>query len=87
MGPASRPRLSRAISRHGTGAPLSPEDFTGIRVPTLVVCGSRSPAGMQNANRALAAVVPGAAHRLLDGRTHMVKAAALAPIVTDFILQ
>ncbi|MGY1726468.1 alpha/beta fold hydrolase [Geodermatophilus sp. SYSU D01062] len=76
-----------AIARHGTGAPLPAEDFAAARVPTLVVCGSRSPAGMQEANRALADVVPGAAHRVLDGQTHIVKAAALAPVVADSVLR
>lgn len=76
-----------AIARHGTGAPLPPEDFAAVRVPTLIAWGSKSPAGMQDANRALAAVVPGAVHRVLDRQTHMVKAAALAPIVADFVLR
>ncbi len=76
-----------AITRHGMGAPLPPEDFAAVRVPILVVWGSKSPAGMQEANRALAAVVPGATHRVLDGQTHLVKAAALAPVVADFVLR
>jgi pimeloyl-ACP methyl ester carboxylesterase len=76
-----------AIAPHSMGAPLPPEDFAGVRVPTLIAWGSKSPAGMQDANRALAAVVPGAAHRVLDGQTHMVKPAALAPIVADFVLR
>jgi hypothetical protein len=41
---------------------------------------------MQELNGALAAVVPGAARRVLDGQPHMVKAAALAPAVADFVL-
>ena len=34
--------------------------------------------------RALADVVPGARHRTLDGQTHLVKPAALAPVLAEF---
>jgi hypothetical protein len=34
--------------------------------------------------RSLADLVPGARYRVLDGQTHIVKAAATAPVVGEF---
>jgi hypothetical protein len=34
--------------------------------------------------RALAAVLPGAEHHTLPGQTHIVKPAALAPVLVDY---
>jgi hypothetical protein len=46
--------------------------------------GGKSPAWMRNATRALAAVIPNATYRTLDGQTHMVKPAALTPPLIEF---
>ena len=67
-----------------TGAPLPSEQWASITVPTLVVAGSKSPAWMHNAQRAVADVVPGATFAVLEGQNHMVKAPALAPMLTTF---
>jgi pimeloyl-ACP methyl ester carboxylesterase len=56
-----------------------------ITAPTLVVSGTASPEGMQQAARATAAALPSAEHRSLPGQTHDVQPDALAPLVRDFL--
>jgi pimeloyl-ACP methyl ester carboxylesterase len=67
------------------GRPLPRDRWSGVDVPTLVIAGTKSPAWIQQAMRELAEVVPGARHHRLEGQTHMVKPAALAPVLTDFL--
>lgn len=57
-----------------------------VRCPALVMDGGASPPFMTAAARALAAAIPRAAHRTLEGQTHHVAAAALAPVLTGFFL-
>lgn len=64
------------------GEPLP--TWHGVKVPTLVVDGGKSPQWMRNAMRALAQAVPGAGYRTLPGQTHIVKAEALAPVLAEF---
>ncbi|MDN5861343.1 MAG: hypothetical protein L0H84_22300, partial [Pseudonocardia sp.] len=59
--------------------------FTTVAVPTLVMSGGKSPEHMHEAAERIAAAVPGAAQRVLDGQTHMVSAAALVPAVAGFL--
>jgi pimeloyl-ACP methyl ester carboxylesterase len=66
------------------GRPYAPGRFDGISAPVLVVDGGKSPAAMRNAMKALAATLPGATYETLPGQTHLVKAAALAPVLTAF---
>jgi pimeloyl-ACP methyl ester carboxylesterase len=66
------------------GKPLPAGRWSAVHVPTLVMDGGKSPAWMQNAQRALAAVVPGALTRTLPGQTHMVKANVLGPALIEF---
>ena len=75
----------RALGEHAAGRPLPTDRWAGVVAPVLVVSGGRSPASMQQANQALAAVVPGASHRTLEGQTHLVKAAVLAPVLAEFL--
>ena len=49
-----------------------------------MIAGGKSPAWMQAAVRALADVLPGAEHSTLEGQTHIVKAKALAPVLSGF---
>jgi pimeloyl-ACP methyl ester carboxylesterase len=53
-------------------------------MPTLVVGGGKSPTWLRHGVRALADVLPNAQHRTLEGQTHLVKPAALAPVLTEF---
>lgn len=69
----------------GRGRPLPADKWSDISVPVLVMAGGKSPESMRNAMHQLAAVVPGAAYRTLDGQTHVVKAEALAPVLRDFL--
>jgi pimeloyl-ACP methyl ester carboxylesterase len=69
---------------HQRGEPLPKDRWNAVTVPTLVIGGGRSPAWMRNAMTSLAGVLPNARHRTLDGQTHLVKPAALAPVLVEF---
>ncbi|SFJ56010.1 Pimeloyl-ACP methyl ester carboxylesterase [Paenibacillus sp. UNC496MF] len=66
------------------GKPLPASQWSSVTVPVLVVEGSKSPVWMRNAMRALANVLSHAKYRTLEGQTHIVKPAALAPVLTAF---
>jgi pimeloyl-ACP methyl ester carboxylesterase len=66
------------------GRPL-PTDRWTLSVPTLVADGGKSPEYMRNSARALAEVLPNASYRSVPGQTHIVKAAALAPVLREFL--
>lgn len=64
-----------------------PRELTStIAVPALVIAGGASPEGLQQAAKATAAALPTAAHRSIDGQTHDVAPAALAPVLETFFL-
>jgi len=63
-------------------APL--DELAGISVPSLVLCGGKSPENMKAAQQTVAATIPGAEHRILPGQTHQVSASALAPVLAEF---
>ena len=67
------------------GKPLPPGRWDLVTVPTLVMDGGKSHAWIRNAAQALADALPKAEHRTLQGQTHVVKAAALAPMLTGFL--
>ncbi|WP_423509441.1 alpha/beta fold hydrolase [Streptomyces xinghaiensis] len=70
------------------GKPLSPEPWSAASVPTLVLTGSKSPAGFQRAARALTGVLPDASHRTLNGLNHGAVVMApkkLAPELIGFL--
>ncbi|MEU5694863.1 alpha/beta hydrolase [Actinosynnema sp. NPDC020468] len=69
--------------QHGT--PLPADRYAGAKAPGLVVAGAKSPEYMRNAQARLAEVLPNAELLVLPGQTHLVKADALAPAVTDFL--
>jgi hypothetical protein len=54
------------------------------QLPVLTVVGGKSPDWLRHGVQALADVIPGAEHRILDGQTHMVKPKALAPMLMEF---
>lgn len=66
------------------GNPLPEGKWSSITAPTLVIGGGKSPTWMRNAVSAVAAAVPDAKERTLEGQTHLVKPKALAPILTEF---
>ena len=72
------------VAPHHRGQPFATGAFDGIRAPTLVLWGGKSPAYMRNSGRALAAAVPGARGEELPKQTHMVKPGVLAGAVIRF---
>jgi len=66
------------------GNTLRAKQWTSITVPTLVMDGGASPAWARNAVQAVADVLPNAQRRTLEGQTHGVDPAALAPILVEF---
>jgi pimeloyl-ACP methyl ester carboxylesterase len=72
------------MHEHQRGRPLTSAEWAGVKVPTLVAAGGKSPAWMTNGTRALAGALPDATYRTLPGQNHMVKAQAIAPVLTEF---
>jgi pimeloyl-ACP methyl ester carboxylesterase len=66
------------------GFELPAARLAGIRVPTLVLGGGRSPANLKAAVRAVVAAIPGATFVELPKQSHNVSPAALVPSVHDF---
>jgi hypothetical protein len=66
------------------GRPLPAGRWPGAKVKTLVIVGGKSPAFFHNGTSRLVDLLPNAAHRVLAGQTHMVKAKALAPVLIDY---
>jgi pimeloyl-ACP methyl ester carboxylesterase len=66
------------------GAPLPADRWASIAAPVLVLDGGASPTFMHTAAEALAAVLPNAERRTLEGQTHDVAADAIAPELADF---
>jgi pimeloyl-ACP methyl ester carboxylesterase len=69
---------------HQRGTPLTSAEWAGVKAPTLVAAGGKSPAWMTNGTAALAAALPDATYQTLPGQNHMVKAQAIAPVLTGF---
>jgi pimeloyl-ACP methyl ester carboxylesterase len=72
------------VHDHQRGKPLTAAEWATVKAPTLVAAGGKSPAWMTNGTRALADVLPEATYRTLPGQNHMVKAQAIAPVLTEF---
>lgn len=72
------------IIAYGQGKPFPVALGSGIKAPTLVMDGGKSPAGMRNAMQALTQTLPNANYHTLAGQNHMVKAEALVPVLVKF---
>ena len=68
------------------GKPLPREPWASIATPTLVVDGGKSPASLRRAADALAACLPNAVRRTLEGQSHNVSMKVLAPVLEEFLL-
>ena len=68
----------------GPDNPLPVDLLVRISQPTLVLNGGASPAWMGRAGEAVAAAVPGAVRRVLDGQAHDAAPAALVPELLEF---
>jgi pimeloyl-ACP methyl ester carboxylesterase len=69
----------------GTEAAVPLAWAAGLRVPTLVLVGDASYPFMQVTATALVQAIPQAQLRVLAGQTHEVTAAALAPVLVDWL--
>jgi pimeloyl-ACP methyl ester carboxylesterase len=78
--------LSLVLPR-SQGRPDDPADWACVRQPVLVLAGGRSPEYLRNAQASLAAALPDGRCEELPGQTHMVKAAAVAPVVSAFLAE
>jgi pimeloyl-ACP methyl ester carboxylesterase len=67
-----------------SGKPLPADRWNGVAVPTLVMHGGESPPFMHNGADALAAILPSAHRRTLEGQTHEVEPQVLAPVLVEF---
>jgi hypothetical protein len=61
----------------------SPAQWSGVKVPTLVIDGATTP-WLSDGADALAAVLPNARRRTIAGQQHDVDPAALAPVLIEF---
>jgi len=75
------------MHEHQRGRALTSAEWAAVKVPTLVAAGGKSPAWMTNGTRALAGALPDATYRTLPGQNHMVKAQAIAPVLTEFFTE
>ncbi|WP_141575336.1 alpha/beta fold hydrolase [Actinomadura sp. WMMA1423] len=76
---------SAVMDDAATGGVL-PEDLLGrVTVPALVLDGGDSPSWMRDIARLTAAHLPAGTHRTLEGQTHDVDPAVLAPALAEFL--
>jgi hypothetical protein len=54
-------------------------------LPVLVADGTKSPTWLHRASDAVAAILPNATRRGIDGADHMVQAGRVAPVVASFL--
>lgn len=78
------PYDTAVVGDHQSGRPLPAPAWPEVKIPAMTIDGGKSPEWMRNGVAALAKALPSADHRTLAGQTHIVKAAALAPVLTDF---
>jgi pimeloyl-ACP methyl ester carboxylesterase len=75
-----------ALGEHNMqGDPLTPDQWSSVHVPALVVFGGKSPANLAKGARALVEVLPNAQLRTLEGVGHNFKFSRLAPVLTEFL--
>jgi pimeloyl-ACP methyl ester carboxylesterase len=78
------PYDAQQLGANAFGRPLDPSQWSTLRAPVLIAAGGKSPEWMKNAMTALAAAVPAAQHRVIPGQSHIIKATAIAPVLTEF---
>jgi pimeloyl-ACP methyl ester carboxylesterase len=70
----------------GPGNALPARLLAGIIQPALVLNGGASPAWMRRAGQAVADVMPGAVHRILEGQAHSVAPGAIVSELLEFLV-
>ncbi|MEU9034561.1 alpha/beta fold hydrolase [Streptomyces sp. NPDC048352] len=78
------PYDARIMDGTMSGRPLPADRWAAVRIPVLALGGGASDPWLQSGARALAALLPAGLHRTLDGQTHDVDPAALAPVLAEF---
>lgn len=76
---------SAVMDDAATGAELPEDLLAAVTVPALVLDGGASPAWMRDIARRVAGLLPAGTHRTLDGQTHDVDPAVLAPALAVFL--
>ncbi len=83
---AVAPTLAYDAAALGDEADVPVEHAAQVTVPTLVMDGGASFPFMRVTATALAEAMPHGQHRTLEGQTHQVDSAALAPVLREFFL-
>lgn len=78
------PYDAAVLGENSFGQPLDASQWAGVTIPVLVAAGGKSPESMRTAVQATADAVPGAAYREIPGQMHIIKATAIAPVLTEF---
>ncbi|HVS93845.1 MAG TPA: alpha/beta hydrolase [Mucilaginibacter sp.] len=66
------------------GFKLPQEKAKAIKVPTLIMAGTKTSVSIQQAAKRLSELVPGNQFKMLNGQTHNVSEKAIAPLLIDF---
>jgi pimeloyl-ACP methyl ester carboxylesterase len=74
------------LGENMAGDPLPAQQWAAATAPTLVIDGGASPAWIRNSARTLAAVLPNAQRRTLEGQTHNAAPEVLAPEIERFFV-
>jgi hypothetical protein len=74
------------VKPYQKGEPFAPGQWNSAKMPTLVLDGGKSPQWMRNGMKTLARILPNAAYRTLEGKSHDVAKAAVAlePVLNEF---
>ncbi|MFE1790571.1 alpha/beta fold hydrolase [Streptomyces sp. NPDC059525] len=75
---------ARVVGDTMEGRPLPADRWAAVDIPVLAIGGGASDTWLQAGARALADLLPTAVHRTLEGQTHDVDPAALAPALAEF---
>jgi pimeloyl-ACP methyl ester carboxylesterase len=76
---------TRIAAPFWNNVPPTSGTWPNVTMPVLTVGGGKSPPWMQNGQVAVAKALPNAKHKTLAGQNHMVSAAAIAPMITEFV--
>lgn len=84
MWEAVAPTIAYDAAALGEDAAVPVERAARLAVPALIMDGAASYPFMHTSATTLANAIPNAQHRTLEGQTHEVAAAALAPVLVEF---
>jgi pimeloyl-ACP methyl ester carboxylesterase len=78
------PNDGQIMGENLSGKRLQADRWSSVTIPTLVIDGGASPPWLGNAAQGLVDVLPEARRRTIDGQTHDVDPALLAPVLGEF---